>query len=148
MRRVRLLAVVLLAGALIPLAGCSTRDSARAKYWSSVEKQAAAGGSARRPMRYSQAKRGQESRPKSYRQDKRSKSRGEGKLAASHGFLEWVLEHGWLVRVKPWERDLLALEEMGWEPDALQVLRRSHIYFSKESSLGGGSAGGGGCGCN
>ena len=148
MRRLRTLAVILLAGALMPLAGCSSRDSARAKYWSSVEKKAARGQLARPPKHYSAAKRSEESRPKSYRQDKRSKSRGESTLAASHGFLGRVLEHGWLVRVKPWERDLLALEEMSWDPDALQALRRSHIYFSKESSLGGGSAGGGGCGCN
>jgi hypothetical protein len=52
------------------------------------------------------------------------------------------------VRVKPWERDLLARRDMGWEPDALEAKREAHIYFSKEASMPGGSAGGGGCGCN
>ena len=50
--------------------------------------------------------------------------------------------------VKPWERGVLAREDMAWQPDALEAARRSHIYFSKEASLLGGSAGGGGCGCN
>lgn len=52
------------------------------------------------------------------------------------------------VRVKPWERDLLARRDMAWEPDGLQAKRESHIYNSKEASLPGGSGGGGGCGCN
>jgi hypothetical protein len=52
------------------------------------------------------------------------------------------------ARVKPWERDQLARRDMGWEPDALEAAREGHIYFSKEASMPGGSAGGGGCGCN
>ncbi|HPG24759.1 MAG: DUF4266 domain-containing protein [Spirochaetaceae bacterium] len=52
------------------------------------------------------------------------------------------------VRVKPWERDLLARRDMAFEPDALEAKRESHIYFSKEASMPGGSGGGGGCGCN
>lgn len=52
------------------------------------------------------------------------------------------------ARVKPWERNLLARRDMGWEPDALEAAREAHIYFSKEASMPGGSAGGGGCGCN
>jgi hypothetical protein len=52
------------------------------------------------------------------------------------------------VRVKPWERDLLARRDMAWEPDALEAKRESHIYFSKEAAMPGGSGGGGGCGCN
>ncbi|HEB89644.1 MAG TPA: DUF4266 domain-containing protein [Deltaproteobacteria bacterium] len=52
------------------------------------------------------------------------------------------------VRVKPWERDLLARRDMAWEPDGLEAAREAHIYFSKEASLPGGSGGGGGCGCN
>ena len=50
--------------------------------------------------------------------------------------------------VKPWEKGLLAREDMAWDPDPLEVARRNHVYFSKESSLEGGGAGGGGCGCN
>lgn len=52
------------------------------------------------------------------------------------------------VRVKPWERDLLARRDMAWEPDGLEAKREAHIYYSKEASMPGGSAGGGGCGCN
>ena len=52
------------------------------------------------------------------------------------------------ARVKPWERDQLARRDMGWEPDGLEAAREGHIYFSKEASMPGGSAGGGGCGCN
>ena len=52
------------------------------------------------------------------------------------------------VRVKPWERDLLARRDMAWEPDGLEAKREAHIYFSKEASMPGGSGGGGGCGCN
>jgi hypothetical protein len=50
--------------------------------------------------------------------------------------------------VKPWEREVLARDDMAWEPDLIGSTLQSHIYFSKEASLGGGSAGGGGCGCN
>jgi hypothetical protein len=50
--------------------------------------------------------------------------------------------------VKPWERDLLSRPDMAWDPDTLEATQRSHIHFSKEASIGGGDAGGGGCGCN
>jgi hypothetical protein len=50
--------------------------------------------------------------------------------------------------VKPWERDLLARRDMAFEPDAREATARSHVFFSKEGSLEGGSTGGGGCGCN
>jgi hypothetical protein len=66
----------------------------------------------------------------------------------SRDLLEGALEHDYLQRVKPWERDLLSREDMAWEPDPLLALRRSHIHFSKEATLIGGGAGGGGCGCN
>jgi hypothetical protein len=52
------------------------------------------------------------------------------------------------VVVKPWERDALARRDMAWEPDTLEATRQAHIYFSKEATMPGGSAGGGGCGCN
>jgi len=52
------------------------------------------------------------------------------------------------VAVKPWERDLLARRDMGYEPDGLEAKREAHIYWSKEASMPGGSGGGGGCGCN
>jgi hypothetical protein len=69
-------------------------------------------------------------------------------MERSRDLLEGALEHDFLTRVKPWERDLLAREDMAWEPDPLLALRHQHIYFSKEGSLIGGGAGGGGCGCN
>ena len=50
--------------------------------------------------------------------------------------------------VKPWERGALAREDMAWQPNPLESAIRSHVYFSKETSLGGGGTGGGGCGCN
>lgn len=50
--------------------------------------------------------------------------------------------------VKPWARGSLARADMAWDPDPLEAARKDHIHFSKEASLGGGSAGGGGCGCN
>lgn len=53
-----------------------------------------------------------------------------------------------MKKVEPWERGDLARKEMAWEPDPLEAAYRSHVYFSKEASSGGASAGGGGCGCN
>jgi len=50
--------------------------------------------------------------------------------------------------VRPWEREALARSDMAWEPDPLEASLDSHIRFSKEASLSGGTAGGGGCGCN
>jgi hypothetical protein len=50
--------------------------------------------------------------------------------------------------VKPWERATLARDDMFWDPDSGEAALRSHIQDSKEASLAGGSAGGGGCGCN
>lgn len=64
------------------------------------------------------------------------------------GVLLLLLASSGCARVKPWERDLLARRDMGWSPDTLEAKREAHIYFSKEASMPGGSAGGGGCGCN
>ena len=50
--------------------------------------------------------------------------------------------------VEPWERDVLAQEEMQLLADPLDVAIDEHIYFSKEASSGGRGFGGGGCGCN
>ena len=52
------------------------------------------------------------------------------------------------IAVKPWERDILARNDMAWSDDAHLSALKSHIRFSKEASLVGGSGGGGGCGCN
>ena len=50
--------------------------------------------------------------------------------------------------VKPWERDVLAQQEMNLISDPLESSLDDHIYFSKEASSGGQGFGGGGCGCN
>jgi hypothetical protein len=50
--------------------------------------------------------------------------------------------------VEPWERDILAKEEMQLTTDEIEAATDDHIYFSKEASSGGRGFGGGGCGCN
>lgn len=50
--------------------------------------------------------------------------------------------------VEPWERDVLAKDEMQLTTDPLEAATDDHIYFSKEASSGGRGFGGGGCGCN
>jgi hypothetical protein len=50
--------------------------------------------------------------------------------------------------VKPWERDLLAQQEMQLISDPIEASLDDHVYFSKEGSSGGRGFGGGGCGCN
>jgi len=50
--------------------------------------------------------------------------------------------------VKPWQRDVLAREEMQLDADPLDAAIDDHVYFSREASSGGRSFAGGGCGCN
>jgi hypothetical protein len=50
--------------------------------------------------------------------------------------------------VKPWERNVLAQEDMLMDADAIDLALDEHIYFSKEASSGGQGFAGGGCGCN
>jgi hypothetical protein len=50
--------------------------------------------------------------------------------------------------VEPWDRDILAREEMQLTADPVEAATDDHIYFSKEASSGGRGFGGGGCGCN
>jgi hypothetical protein len=50
--------------------------------------------------------------------------------------------------VKPWQRDVLAREEMQLNSSPLDAAIDDHMYFSKEASSGGRSYAGGGCGCN
>ena len=50
--------------------------------------------------------------------------------------------------VEPWQREILAKQEMSLSANPLAAKIDDHIYFSKESSSGGRSFGGGGCGCN
>lgn len=50
--------------------------------------------------------------------------------------------------VQPWEREVLARDDMQLVADPLEAATDDHIYFSKEASSGGRGFGGGGCGCN
>ncbi len=50
--------------------------------------------------------------------------------------------------VKPWERDVLAKDEMQLIADPVEAGLDDHIYFSKEATSGGRGFGGGVCGCN
>lgn len=50
--------------------------------------------------------------------------------------------------VEPWDRDILAKDEMQLVADPMEAATDDHIYFSKEASSGGRGFGGGGCGCN
>ena len=52
------------------------------------------------------------------------------------------------IGVRPWQRDVLAREEMQLNADPLDAAVDDHMYFSKEASSGGRSFAGGGCGCN
>ena len=50
--------------------------------------------------------------------------------------------------VQPWDRDVLARDDMQLVSDPIEAATDEHIYFSKEASSGGSGFGGGGCGCN
>jgi hypothetical protein len=50
--------------------------------------------------------------------------------------------------VQPWERDLLAKDEMALDAQGVDLALDDHIYFSKEATSGGRAFAGGGCGCN
>lgn len=52
------------------------------------------------------------------------------------------------AHVQPWERDVLARDDMQLDANALDTAFDDHIYFSKEGTSGGRGFGGGGCGCN
>ncbi len=69
-------------------------------------------------------------------------------LKASLVMLSIILAGCSSLGVEPWERDLLAKDEMALSSAPLDAALDDHIYFSKEASSGGRSFGGGGCGCN
>jgi len=50
--------------------------------------------------------------------------------------------------VEPWERDVLARDDMAVDNAPLDSAFDEHVYFSKEASSGGQGFSGGGCGCN
>lgn len=67
---------------------------------------------------------------------------------AALALLSMALATGCAATVHPWDRDLLADPKMKFRPVPMLSAVDDHIYFSKEGSMGGASAAGGGCGCN
>ena len=53
-----------------------------------------------------------------------------------------------VLGVKPWDRDLMARDDMRLDANPVDAAIDEHMYFSKEASSGGRSYAGGGCGCN
>ena len=52
------------------------------------------------------------------------------------------------VRVRPWDRGLLADATMDRNRDPIATSAAEHVYFSREAAQGGLGVGGAGCGCN
>ena len=70
------------------------------------------------------------------------------KILIAAVFLLLVLSGCSSMGVDPWDRDVLAREDMQLIVDPLEAATDDHIYFSKEATSGGRGFGGGGCGCN
>lgn len=67
----------------------------------------------------------------------------------NHGLLIALMFSGVAcTEVLPRQRGNLALSQMAFTTDALELGLRQHIAFSKEAGAGGYGGGGGGCGCN
>ncbi len=69
-------------------------------------------------------------------------------FAALNGIIIFFVSGCAAQDVAPWERNLLAKENMQLDPFPIDTALDEHIYFSKEASSGGQGVGGGGCGCN
>jgi hypothetical protein len=52
------------------------------------------------------------------------------------------------VRVKPYERELLAKPTMTFQPDPHEDVLDLHMLEAREGAAGGYGSAGGGCGCN
>jgi hypothetical protein len=52
------------------------------------------------------------------------------------------------VRVKPYERELLAKPTMTFQPDPYEDVLDLHMLEAREGAVGGYGSAGGGCGCN
>lgn len=50
--------------------------------------------------------------------------------------------------VSPWQREVLSLPHMSFDPDPLEAKFVRHVYESKEGTSGGYGVAAGGCGCN
>ncbi|MES2606726.1 MAG: DUF4266 domain-containing protein [Pseudomonadota bacterium] len=54
---------------------------------------------------------------------------------------------GGCQHVAPWERDILAREDMATKPLVLEAARNTHLRQSREAGSTAATAAGGGCGC-
>ena len=70
------------------------------------------------------------------------------KLLIVAGVLVIVASSVGCVRVKPWERDILARPEMTFDAEAEESALDHGYYNAREGAAGGFESGGGGCGCN
>ena len=52
------------------------------------------------------------------------------------------------VRVKPYEREILAKPMMTFQPDPHEDILDNHMIEAREGAVGGYGSAGGGCGCN
>ena len=52
------------------------------------------------------------------------------------------------MRVKPYERELLAKPTMTFQPDPHEDVLDNHMLEAREGAAGGYGSAGGGCGCN
>lgn len=52
------------------------------------------------------------------------------------------------VRVKPYEREILAKPTMTFQPDPHEDVLDNHMIEAREGAVGGYGSAGGGCGCN
>jgi hypothetical protein len=52
------------------------------------------------------------------------------------------------VRVRPYERELLAKPIMTFQPDPYEDVLDLHMLEAREGAVGGYGSAGGGCGCN
>ena len=59
-----------------------------------------------------------------------------------------ALALGGCVRVKPYERELLAKPTMTFQPDPHEDVLDNHMLEAREGAAGGYGSAGGGCGCN
>ena len=69
-------------------------------------------------------------------------------LAAALGGCSIVGDVTEIEPVRPWEREVLARDDMQLITDPMDESVDEHIYFSREAARGGGRVRGGGCGCN
>lgn len=65
----------------------------------------------------------------------------QGACSTTHDMLD-------VTEVEPWQRGVLARDDMQVINDAMEQTIDDHIYFSREGSTGGVVVQGGGCGCN